>query len=113
MWLLLNVYYPKFVSNNYTIEQPQASKKITQHYMEQSDMFSAFAAQNITIDEKHIEEKVKFTFIYSTFSQWLSVQHRSAANYPMDSLVLFLKAKYPKAKFTVAHVQGIIVSLDD
>ena len=100
LWLLLHVYYPKYIKNG--LSEPDKVTEFTRKYKKQSDMFFEFIDSTLTLtgDNKDIED---YNCLYAAFKFWYSesctgkcpfnkkdlVEYFTNNNYKVDKNYLF------------------------
>lgn len=72
MWLLLNCYYPKYISEG--LKEPPKVMEFTNKYQQNNDVFYEYIV-DILEETNNTEDSLKLTDIYSIFKGWYRDSH--------------------------------------
>jgi phage/plasmid-associated DNA primase len=89
IWLLLNVYYPRYVK--YGLEEPKKVTQYTDAYKKDSDVYCEFLADFVEEGDKE-KDGEKIDFLYNMFKNWYRGAYSEKVP-PRKELVSYLKGR--------------------
>jgi P4 family phage/plasmid primase-like protien len=92
-WILLNIYYPKYIQCNYKINEPAKVTQYTDNYQKTSDTYLEFIQSHI-IETRKKREYATISTAYEVFKQWCKVTGSNTTSIPAKKDFLeYLKNK--------------------
>lgn len=113
MWLLINVYYPKYIlpdEQNGGLCEPDDVIKYSEKYRENSDQIYEFI-KDMLIISNNIEDKIEITSLYSQFKSWCKDNHTQGTKLTKKEFTEYFEEKM-KLQIQNKHILGIKLSID-